>query len=113
GRRSLRTWAPGGSSSDRWRASGSCATSGDPSEPVRLRVGRMRTPPSSNASSQKFSKEYRPMPVEVRVPTLGESVVEATIGAWLKHEGDQVEAGEPLVSLETQKVNGEVAADKA
>jgi 2-oxoglutarate dehydrogenase E2 component (dihydrolipoamide succinyltransferase) len=73
----------------------------------------MRTPPSSNASSQKFSKEYRPMPVEVRVPTLGESVVEATIGAWLKHEGDQVETGEPLVSLETEKVNLEVAADTA
>ncbi|HEY0581646.1 MAG TPA: biotin/lipoyl-containing protein, partial [Chloroflexota bacterium] len=53
------------------------------------------------------------MPVEVRVPTLGESVVEATVGAWLKREGDQVEAGEPLVQLETEKVNVDVAADQA
>jgi 2-oxoglutarate dehydrogenase E2 component (dihydrolipoamide succinyltransferase) len=53
------------------------------------------------------------MPVEVRVPTLGESVVEATVGAWLKHEGDAVEAGEALVQLETEKVNVDVAADQA
>lgn len=53
------------------------------------------------------------MPVEVRVPTLGESVVEATVGAWLKREGDQVEAGEPLVQLETEKVNVDVSADQS
>jgi 2-oxoglutarate dehydrogenase E2 component (dihydrolipoamide succinyltransferase) len=53
------------------------------------------------------------MPVEVRVPTLGESVVEATVGSWLKREGDQVEAGESLVQLETEKVNLDVAADQA
>jgi 2-oxoglutarate dehydrogenase E2 component (dihydrolipoamide succinyltransferase) len=51
------------------------------------------------------------MPVEVRVPILGESVVEATVGAWLKQEGDAVEVGEPLVQLETEKVNVDVAAD--
>src|SRR5437764_7541570 len=50
---------------------------------------------------------------EVRVPTLGESVVEATVGTWLKHEGDAVEAGEPLVQLETDKVNVDVSADAA
>src|SRR5580765_8292211 len=53
------------------------------------------------------------MPVDVHVPTLGESVVEATVGAWLKHEGDAVEAGEALVQLETEKVNVDVAADQA
>ena len=53
------------------------------------------------------------MPVDVRVPTLGESVVEATVGAWLKREGDAVEAGEALVQLETEKVNVDVAADQA
>ncbi|MCA1646708.1 MAG: 2-oxoglutarate dehydrogenase complex dihydrolipoyllysine-residue succinyltransferase [Chloroflexi bacterium] len=52
------------------------------------------------------------MSVEVRVPVLGESVVEATVGAWLKHEGDAVEAGESLVQLETEKVNVDVAADQ-
>jgi 2-oxoglutarate dehydrogenase E2 component (dihydrolipoamide succinyltransferase) len=49
---------------------------------------------------------------EVRVPALGESVVEATVGAWLKHEGEPVEAGEALVQLETEKVNVDVAADR-
>jgi 2-oxoglutarate dehydrogenase E2 component (dihydrolipoamide succinyltransferase) len=53
------------------------------------------------------------MPVEVRVPTLGESVNEATIASWLKHEGDVVEAGEPLVELETDKVNVDVAAERS
>ena len=51
------------------------------------------------------------MPVEVRVPQLGESVVEATVGKWLKHEGEQVVTGEPLVELETEKVSLEVAAE--
>jgi 2-oxoglutarate dehydrogenase E2 component (dihydrolipoamide succinyltransferase) len=49
----------------------------------------------------------------VRVPPLGESVVEATVGAWLKHEGDAVAAGETLVQLETEKVNVDVAAERA
>src|SRR4051794_30773084 len=53
------------------------------------------------------------MPVEVRVPALGESVTEATIGSWLKQEGDVVEAGEPLVELETDKVNVDVAAERS
>jgi 2-oxoglutarate dehydrogenase E2 component (dihydrolipoamide succinyltransferase) len=52
------------------------------------------------------------MPVEVRVPVLGESIVEATVGRWLKQEGDAVEAGEPLVQLETEKVNVDVSADQ-
>jgi 2-oxoglutarate dehydrogenase E2 component (dihydrolipoamide succinyltransferase) len=53
------------------------------------------------------------MPVEVRVPVFGESIVEATVGAWLKHEGEAVEAGEPLVQLETEKVNVDVSADQS
>src|SRR5262245_37516767 len=51
------------------------------------------------------------MPTEVRVPVLGESIVEATVGAWLKRQGEQVEAGEALVQLETEKVNVDVSAD--
>jgi 2-oxoglutarate dehydrogenase E2 component (dihydrolipoamide succinyltransferase) len=51
------------------------------------------------------------MPVEVRVPPLGESVVEATVGPWFKKPGERVEAGDSLVQLETDKVNVEVAAD--
>ncbi len=50
------------------------------------------------------------MATEIRVPTLGESVTEATIAKWLKNEGDQVTADEPLVELETDKVSVEVPA---
>ena len=50
---------------------------------------------------------------EIRVPTLGESVTEATIGQWLKKEGDVVKADEPLVELETDKVSVEVPAPAA
>ncbi len=53
------------------------------------------------------------MAVEIRVPTLGESVVEATVGRWYKREGDPVAVGELLVGLETEKVNTEVSAEEA
>jgi hypothetical protein len=53
------------------------------------------------------------MSVEIKVPTLGESIVEATVGKWMKREGEQVAVGEPLVELETDKVNMEVAATGA
>ena len=52
------------------------------------------------------------MPVEIQVPELGESVTEATVGKWLKGEGEEVTAGEPLVELETDKVNFEVEAEQ-
>jgi 2-oxoglutarate dehydrogenase E2 component (dihydrolipoamide succinyltransferase) len=52
------------------------------------------------------------MSTEIHVPELGESVNEATIGKWLKEEGDQVKAGEALVELETDKVNFEVEAEQ-
>ncbi len=50
------------------------------------------------------------MATEIRVPTLGESVSEATIGRWFKKPGDTVKADEPLVELETDKVTLEVNA---
>jgi 2-oxoglutarate dehydrogenase E2 component (dihydrolipoamide succinyltransferase) len=50
---------------------------------------------------------------EIRVPTLGESVSEATIGKWFKKPGDAVKADEPLVELETDKVTVEVPAPAA
>jgi 2-oxoglutarate dehydrogenase E2 component (dihydrolipoamide succinyltransferase) len=52
------------------------------------------------------------MSVEIRVPPLGESIVEATIASWLKHEGDAVRQGETLVELETDKVNVEVPVEQ-
>ncbi|MHA1517488.1 MAG: 2-oxoglutarate dehydrogenase complex dihydrolipoyllysine-residue succinyltransferase [Alphaproteobacteria bacterium] len=53
------------------------------------------------------------MATEIRVPTLGESVVEATVGQWFKEAGDAVAADEPLVELETDKVTVEVPAPTA
>lgn len=50
------------------------------------------------------------MATEIRVPTLGESVSEATVGTWFKKVGDTVKADEPLVELETDKVTVEVPA---
>ena len=48
------------------------------------------------------------MSEKIVVPVLGESITEATVAKWLKNEGDTVEADEPIVELETDKVNLEV-----
>jgi 2-oxoglutarate dehydrogenase E2 component (dihydrolipoamide succinyltransferase) len=53
------------------------------------------------------------MATDIRVPTLGESVTEATIGQWFKKVGDTVAADEPVVELETDKVTIEVPAPSA
>ncbi|MEQ9688860.1 MAG: biotin/lipoyl-containing protein, partial [Bauldia litoralis] len=53
------------------------------------------------------------MATEIRVPTLGESVTEATVGTWLKKVGDPVKVDEPLVELETDKITLEVPAPTA
>src|ERR1700741_3921991 len=50
---------------------------------------------------------------DIRVPGLGESVTEATIGKWFKQPGDPVAVDEPLVELETDKVTIEVPAPAA
>ncbi len=52
------------------------------------------------------------MSFNIVVPDLGESVVEATVSRWLKHEGDPVKVGEAVVVLETEKVDLEVGAEK-
>ena len=48
------------------------------------------------------------MSEKIIVPVLGESITEATVSKWLKNEGDTVDADEPIVELETDKVNLEV-----
>ena len=52
------------------------------------------------------------MPTNIVVPELGESIVEARIARWLKKEGDRVDTGEPVVELETEKIDLEVGADR-
>ena len=53
------------------------------------------------------------MAAQVVVPQLGESVVEARVARWLKKEGDAIAVGDPLVELETEKIDLEVNADQA
>lgn len=53
------------------------------------------------------------MTAEIKVPDLGESIVEATVGRWLMEVGDQVNIGDPVVELETDKVDLEVGAEVA
>ncbi|HEU0116687.1 MAG TPA: 2-oxoglutarate dehydrogenase complex dihydrolipoyllysine-residue succinyltransferase [Thermomicrobiales bacterium] len=52
------------------------------------------------------------MSVEIKVPPLSESLVDAVVGQWLKHEGDEVSRGEAVVALETDKVNLDVTAEE-
>jgi 2-oxoglutarate dehydrogenase E2 component (dihydrolipoamide succinyltransferase) len=50
------------------------------------------------------------MSIELKVPEVGESVTEVFIGEWLKSEGDEVEEGEALVELESEKATFELPA---
>ncbi len=52
------------------------------------------------------------MAVNIVVPELGESIVDARVARWLKKEGDAVAAGEPLVELETDKVDSRSRAEE-
>ena len=49
------------------------------------------------------------MPVNIVVPEVGESIVDARVAKWLRKEGDVVAAGDPLVELETDKIDLEVS----
>ena len=53
------------------------------------------------------------MPLEVKVPALGESIQEVQVSAWLKQPGDSVSLDEPLIELETDKATVEVPAPAA
>jgi 2-oxoglutarate dehydrogenase E2 component (dihydrolipoamide succinyltransferase) len=58
----------------------------------------------------RLNKEFISMSSEITVPELGESIVEAAIASWLKQPGDAVAIGDPVVELETEKVNMEIVA---
>ena len=64
-------------------------------------------------TSPAMTTKVKDVMTEIRVPTLGESVTEATIGKWFKKPGDAVAVDEPLVELETDKVTIEVPAPAA
>src|SRR5690349_1950617 len=50
------------------------------------------------------------MPVDIRVPSVGESITEAVLARWLKQDGETVRADEPVCELETEKATTEIAA---
>src|SRR6202158_2043626 len=83
------------------------------------RAARFRSGPSRSTGSSAFADDdstrylRKQTMTEIRVPTLGESVTEATIGRWFKKAGDPVAVDEPLVELETDKVTIEVPAPSA
>src|SRR3546814_19118715 len=66
---------------------------------------------SSDVCSSDLKRKR--MATDVVVPTLGESITEATLGQWLKKPGDAVKADEPIASLETDKVAVEVPSPVA
>src|ERR671936_2935700 len=61
--------------------------------------------------SGRFRRRCSAMADEVKLPRLGQGMESGTIVKWLKSEGDQVEKGEPLYELDTDKVTQEVEAD--
>src|SRR5271154_5126542 len=74
---------------------------------------RARRSPPSLRERRAPSRRAGNMATEIRVPTLGESISEATVGKWFKQRGETVKADEPLVELETDKVTVEVNAPAA
>src|SRR3954452_19725860 len=62
-------------------------------------------------SSRRFAAPWDAMATEIKLPRLGQGMESGTIVKWLKSEGDQVEKGEPLYELDTDKVTQEVEAD--
>src|ERR1041384_541228 len=53
------------------------------------------------------------MPIEVKIPAVGDSISSGVVSVWHKKSGDFVEAGDPLFTLETDKVSTEITAEKA
>src|SRR3954468_15996716 len=68
---------------------------------------------SGLAPRARGAQQEEKMATEVKVPVLGESITEATLGEWLKQPGDPVKADEPIASLETDKVSIEVPSPVA
>ncbi len=63
-----------------------------------------------NEQDKKLSIDRKDTTMDIIVPTLGESIVEATVSKWIRKEGDYVEIDDPIVELETDKVTLEVPA---
>src|SRR5471032_2127823 len=53
------------------------------------------------------------MPIEVKVPAVGESITSGVLGVWNKPDGTYVKAGDPIFEIETDKVTSEIVAESA
>jgi len=82
------------------------------SEPIGRRLAS-EARSTGTPEQRRKDEETTIMAIEIKVPTLGESVTEATIAKWFKKPGEAVKADEPLVELETDKVSVEVPAPSA
>src|SRR5262245_60845777 len=123
-RRSRRTPAPGcsstGASRRRWprptskRHVRSISVARSRRRPPSACSGRIsRSRPIWSTARSPSAEGTSMAAVEIKVPTLGESVTEATVAKWFKHEGDAVAVDEALCELETDKVTVEVNATAA
>ena len=61
----------------------------------------------------KFAIHYKTMAIELKIPSVGESVTQVTIAAWLKQDGDYVEMDEAVAELESDKATVELNAEKS
>jgi len=74
-----------------------------------LRIGLLR----ENNGCKQLNKGKKTMKVEVKIMRMGANSDEATFHRWLKNEGEQVQEGDPIAELETDKVNFELEAPAA
>src|SRR2546425_832691 len=78
-----------------------------------MRTGSQRRSAKLSRTSRSGPESEEGMPVTIVVPQLGESVVEGTVGKWLKKEGDPIAKDEPIVEIITDKINIELPAPAA
>ncbi len=70
-------------------------------------------PLGKNEEQSELSIQSDPMRIELKVPSLGESITEVELGQWLKHPGDRVQKDEPVVTLESEKATVELPAPES
>jgi pyruvate/2-oxoglutarate dehydrogenase complex dihydrolipoamide acyltransferase (E2) component len=78
-----------------------------------MEVNTSKKSKTQNSNNKTTKNNRKGNGMDILVPVLGESVVEATVSKWIKKEGDFVEVDEPIVELETDKVTLEVPASVA
>src|SRR5882672_10655220 len=78
-----------------------------------MRTGSQRRSARLSRTSRSGPKPEEGMPVTIVVPQLGESVVEGTVGKWLKKEGEPIAKDEPIIEIITDKINIELPAPSA